>query len=401
MRSTRTRSVLALVGALAMVVSACSPPPTGGEGTTTTSGATDTTAGPDTTVGDGTTTTTAGPIGIDNEAALEAIYAEVEGLGLEERTAKLLELAAEEDDLSIYSSTNLEDALPLLEGFEDLYGLEPTYYRASSSDVLQRILQEADAGFAGNDVVMSNGPEMALLDSEGLLLSLRTPATEDIIDAGVFDTWSAIYMNSFIAAWNTGFIESVPENWYDFLTTFDGVLAMELGDWDWFATLTNQYFIAELGMSEEEVVELFKAAAAGAKVVDGHTLLAELLAAGEYDAGTSLYHHRVTEMISEGAPLAWESPVRPIVVRPNGVGIMRHVQSPATALLWVDFMLTDGQEILAAEFRGPASTTVAGGIPEEYEPILVDLEAITSDRDKWEALWEEIVQAAGTEPIEE
>lgn len=394
MGSMRTRSVLALVGALAMVVGACSPPPTGGEDTTTTSGATSTT------VGDVTTTTT-GPKGIDNEAALEAVYAAVEGLGLEERTAKLLELAADEDDLAIYSSTNLDDALPLLEAFEDLYDLEPTYYRASSSDILQRILQEADAGFAGNDVVMANGPELALLDSEGLLLPLRTPATEAIIDAGVFDTWSAIYMNSFIAAWNTGFVESAPENWHDFLTTFDGVLAMELGDWDWFATLTTKYFIAELGMTEEAVVELFKAAAAQAKIVDGHTLLAELLAAGEYDAGTSLYHHRVTEMISEGAPLAWEPPVRPIVVRPNGVAVMRHVQSPASALLWVDFMLTEGQEILAAQYRGPASTAVAGGIPEAYEPILVDLVAITQERDKWESLWEEIVQSAGTAPIED
>ncbi|HVR78634.1 MAG TPA: ABC transporter substrate-binding protein [Acidimicrobiia bacterium] len=394
------RRLVTAIGVLALVVGACSTPPTAEEGTTTAAQPGTTGEGTPTTAADEGTTTTAEPMGLDNRAALEEVYAQVEGLTGEERTARLLELAQEEEALSIYGSTNLEDALPLFEAFEDLYDLEPSYYRASSGDVLTRILQEADANFAGNDVVMANGPELAILDEQGLLLPLETPTTENIIDAGVFDTWAAIYMNSFIAAWNTDFVSGdVPDNWNDFLSTFDGALALELGDWDWFATLTRRYFIAELGMTEEEVVELFKNAVAGSTVVDGHTLMAELLVAGEYDAATSLYHHRVTEMISEGAPLQWEPPVRPIIVRPNGVGIMRHVQSPASALLWVEFMLTDGQEVLAAEYRGPASTQVAGGIPEEYAPILVDLEAIAAERDKWESLWEEIVQAAGTEPV--
>lgn len=396
----RQRLVI-LIGVLALVVGACSEPPTAEEDTTTTAES-PTTAAPDTTAADGETTTTGETGGGDSMAALEEVYAQVEGLTGEERTAKLLELAQEEGTLSIYGSTNLEDALPLFDAFADLYDLEPNYYRASSSDVLQRILQEVDANFAGNDVVMSNGPEMAILDGEGLLLPLESPTTDNIIDAGVFPTWAAIYMNSFIAGWNTEFVTGeVPDNWNDFLTTFEGELAVEVGDWDWFATLTRRYFIEELGMTEDEVVELFKSAVAGATVVDGHTLMAELLVAGEYDASTSLYHHRVTELIAEGAPLAWEPPVRPIIVRPNGVGIMSHTQNPASALLWVEFMLTDGQELLAEEYRGPASTEVAGGIPDEYAPILVDLEAITQEREKWEGLWEEIIQAAGTEPVEE
>ncbi|MGH8945236.1 MAG: ABC transporter substrate-binding protein [Acidimicrobiia bacterium] len=401
MSSRPQRSLVAVLGALALVIGACSAPPTAEDGTTTT-GEPATTAAPGTTAAEEETTTTEATGEGNNLAALEDVYAEVEGLTGEERTARLLELAQEEDTLSIYGSTNLEDALPLFDAFADLYDLEPNYYRASSSDVLQRILQEVDANFPGNGVVMANGPEMAILDGEGLLLPLETPTTDNIIEAGVFPTWAAIYMNSFIAGWNTEFVSGeVPDNWNDFLTTFEGALAIEVGDWDWFATLTRRYFIEELGMTEDEVVELFKTAVAGAKVVDGHTLMAELLVAGEYDASTSLYHHRVTELMSEGAPLEWEPPVRPIIVRPNGVGIMSHVQNPASALLWVEFMLTDGQVLLADEFRGPASTEVEGGIPVEYAPILVDLEAITQEREKWEALWEEIVLAAGTEPIEE
>lgn len=145
---------------------------------------------------------------------------------------------------------------------------------------------------------------------------------------------------------------------------------------------------------------MFKAAAANARVVDGHTLMAELVVAGEYDAATSLYHHRIAEFISEGAPIEWEPPLKPMILRPNGVGIMKHAQNPATALLWTEFLLTDAQSILAEDFRGPASTAVEGGIPPEYDPILVDIDAITQERDKWEGLWEEIVSQSG-QPVEE
>lgn len=388
---------IALLLVVSLLAAACSSaPPTADEGAADTTDTTDTTDD-DAAAGDQGEATA----GVDNSAALEAVYAAVEGLSGEERTNTLLELAAEEEALNVYGSTNFDDAGPLFDEFEDLYDLEPSYFRASSSDVLRRILQEVDANFAGNDVVMANGPELVVLDQEGLLSPLNSPTTEDIVDAGVFDNWSAMYMNTFIAGWNTNTTPSGVEadNWVDFLNNFEGELALELGDWDWFATLTKNYFTTEAGMTEEEVVELFKQVAARSRVVDGHTLMAELVVAGEFDAATSLYHHRVAEFITEGAPLAWEAPIRPLVIRPNGIGIMRHAQSPATALLWVEFVLTRGQEIFAENFRGPASSVVAGGLPEEYEPILVDLDAITSERDKWESLWAEIVEQSGTEPI--
>lgn len=396
----RGRAVLAAIGVLAMVATACgSEPPTAtetddGEAGEETAAATEET-------GDGEPAEGAGGSAQDNSAALEAVYAEVEGLSGEERTARLVELAAEEDGLNVYSSTNLDDAEPLLAAFTDAYDIEPNYYRASSGDVLQRVLQEIDAGYAGNDVIMANGPELAVLDQEGHLSPLNSPATEDIVAAGVFDNWASVYMNTFIAAWNTNEVTTPPTTWEELLTEFDGLLAMELGDWDWFATITNHYFIDELGMTEDEVVEMFKTAAADARIVDGHTLMAELVVAGEYDAATSLYHHRVAEFISEGAPIAWEPPLRPLILRPNGVAIMKHAQNPATALLWTEFLLTDAQQILADDFRGPASTAVEGGIPPEYEPILVDIEAITQERDKWEGLWTEIIESSGAEILEE
>lgn len=413
MRTKRRRisTSLTTIVALALLASACgSEPPTaaggdggGGDATTQPADPAETETANGSTAGEGNGGEGNGgdsqsAAACENAGALEELYAQVEGLTGEERANELAGLAEEEPSLNVYGSTNLDDAGPLFELFEDTYDLEPSYYRASSSDILNRILQETDAGLAGNDVVMANGPELAVMDQEGMLLPLNSPSTDDIVQAAVFDNWAAMYLNTFTAGWNKNAVsEAGGEDFITFLQNFDGQLAIELGDWDWFATLAKHLMETE-GMTEQEIVDAFKEGVQGARVIDGHTLMAELLIAGEFDAATSLYHHRVSEFISEGAPLAWEPPVRPLIIRPNGIGIMECVQAPATALLWTEFVLSDGQQVFAENFRGPASTKVEGGLPNEYDPILVDIDAITNERDKWEGLWEEIVEATGAEP---
>lgn len=340
----------------------------------------------------------------DNEAgktALQAVYNAVAGLGAEERRKKLIELAeAEEGTFSLYGSTNLDEAEPILAAFDDAVGLEPNIYRASSSDLLQRILQEDKASFEDTaDVVYTNGPELQVLDDEGLLLALESPFESDLVqETIVSDNWSPIYLNAFTAAWNTKRVaaDEIPKTWEDVLGSFKGRLAMEVGDWDWFATLVKGYFIDKKGMSEEEAVDLFRQAAKGARMVDGHTLMTELLAAGEFDATSSAYKHRVAQLKRDGAPVEWEPAVQPIIVRPNGIAIMASTDTPASALLFVDFMLTDVQKMLIEFDRTPASNAVpGGGIPSQYEVLVADLRALGEERDKWEGLYEEIAQESG------
>lgn len=329
---------------------------------------------------------------------MEAVYAAVDGLTGEERQARLIELADEEGgEVTVYTSTNLDESQPLIEAFEDATGIDVSLYRASASTVLQRTFQEAEADFEGGaDVLAINGPEMTILDAEGLLAPLQTPATEAILPGGVFETWSAMYLNVFVAGWNTDRVDqaSAPTTYQELFTNFEGQLGMELGDWDWFATLTK-YFMAEQGMTEDEAVELFKNAARGARVVDGHTLMTELLAAGEFDVTASNYQHRVLRLINEDAPIAWEPPIEPMVVRPNGIGISARASSPAAALLYLEFVLTDGQDLFAGLERTPASTEALGGLDSAYEVLFADVEALLEERDKWEALYEEVVQESG------
>jgi iron(III) transport system substrate-binding protein len=331
---------------------------------------------------------------------LQAVYDKVKDLAPDARRKALIDLAEKEGGkLNVYGSANLDEAEPIMSDFEDVSGIEPNLYRASSSDLLQRILQEARANFQGGaDVVYTNGPELQVLDDRKLLLPLQSPFTEDIVpETIVSKNWVPIYLNAFTPAWNTNRISGSerPKTWEDVLTKHKGRLAMEVGDWDWFATLVTQY-LAKKGVSEQEAIEMFKQAAGGARMVDGHTLMTELLAAGEFDIAASVYKHRVEQLKRNGAPVEWEAAVEPIVIRPNGVGIYASTDVPATALLFADFMLTDVQKTLIKYDRTPASSAVpGGGVPSEYEVLVADLRRLNTERDKWEGLYEEISRESG------
>jgi iron(III) transport system substrate-binding protein len=337
-------------------------------------------------------------VGADEaQAALDDVEAELDGLDADARRERLIELAMEEGgEVSFYGSTNIDDIGPVIDAFEEDTEIAVSHYRAGASTVMNRILQEADAGFAGSDVVQINGPEMLILSGEDLLLDLNTPLADDIVEAGRFDDWLAPYVNAFIVGWNSDLVseDEAPTTYEEAFSNFSGTLAMDVDDFDWFATLVDEYFIAEQGMTEEEAVELFKDAARGASVIRGHSLGAELVVAGEYDVHVSLYHHH-TARHADG-PLGWQPAVEPVVVRPNGVGIVSTTTRPAASLLFLEYMLSEGQELLAEVGRTPGVTTIDAGLPADIETLGVDLLKLEDEREKWEGLYEEVVRESGS-----
>ena len=338
----------------------------------------------------------------DGFDALEAVYAEVEGLTGDERRAALIELAmAEGGDLTFYTSTNVDESGPITEAFEEETGIAVNLFRSSAENILQRVLQETDADFAGADVLNASGREMMILDGEGMFAPLRTPATEG--NAAIYDNWAGIYLNVYVAAWNTDHIspEEAPKTWDDVWSNYTGDMAFQLDDVEWFATLITEWYVKEKGMTEDEAVEMFMQWAAGNQVVSGHTVGAELLAAGEFSVASSLYQHRMARLKTENAPIEWEPAVEPLIIRANGIGIHRDTPKPATALLFLEYMITDAQPMLAEFERTPALRTVEGGVPEQYDPIRVDLRQVYEEEEKWSALYEEMVRASGDAEIEE
>ena len=327
-------------------------------------------------------------------AQAQAVYDRVNGLSGDERTAELVKLAEQEGELAIYTSnTDLDD---MVEGFGDEYDIDVSVYRGNSESVLQRVLQEQKADFRGVDLVETNALELNVLNEEGYLYPYEGELRDQVREEGQADGWTADRFNVFVVGWNTDKVKPGDEpTSLEELTEpqWKGRVSMEIGDVDWFAALYQYY--QEQGKSEEEVLDIFRGLAGNAKIVKGHTVQGELLSAGQFDVGVSLYSHTVDKAAAIGAPVAWRSdsvqPVQPLVIRPNGAGLMYNATNPAAAMLFMDYALTKGQDILGESFR--ISAIPSGRDPlEGLEAIPVPEQDLLENPQKWDELYVDVVE---------
>src|SRR5712672_3324277 len=80
-----------------------------------------------------------------------------------DREQRLLAGAKQEGGLTLYSTMTLEDAGPLLAGFEKKYGVKVTMWRGINQKLVQRALAEARAGKPAADAFEGSGHGMEIL----------------------------------------------------------------------------------------------------------------------------------------------------------------------------------------------------------------------------------------------
>lgn len=324
-----------------------------------------------------------------------AKYASLTGAG---RTNTLLTAARKEGALDIYTSnTDIDD---LVKGFEQTYsGVKVNVYRANSETVLQRASQESGANKTANDVVDTNDFELDSMAGAHILAPYTGPAKAGLRPTAVFPDWTAERFNAFVVGWNTKVVPKGQEpKSLQQLTApqWKGKLALELSDWDWYLSW-HTYLTEKKGMTDAQVTSLFKGLAANAKVVKGHTVMGELLSSGQFGVALSIYSHTVDKAAAKGAPVAWRPALRPVILRPNGIGLMAKARHPAAALLWADWVLTAGQKIIADSKRIPAAENVPGftdPIPAGTETYNVPLAKLRTESKKWETAYDEFVRGA-------
>ncbi len=256
-------------------------------------------------------------------SGFDETLAALEGLSGDERRAKLVELAQAEGNLSFYTAMSPSVVDEVVSAFEDTFDIDVALYRATSETVLQRLLEEAKADFHGADAVESSGLEMVNLANEGVLVPYDSPSIENVVPQAVADGYTASRFNTFVVSWNTDLVPKgeEPASWEELADPkWKGRIAIEAGDVDWYKALW-EYWVAN-GKTEEEADTLFEGIAANSVIVKGHTVMAELMAAGEFDVGVN-YLHIVKNVAAEGAPLAWEPAVQPVFPRANGVGLVQ------------------------------------------------------------------------------
>ncbi|MBS1694628.1 MAG: extracellular solute-binding protein [Actinobacteria bacterium] len=336
------------------------------------------------------TATTAGPQGADTASK----YEQYEALSGQERRDRLVADAKAEGVLSLYTSMTSDVADAVTKAFTADTGVKVELYRAGSETVLQRVLQESSANHSGADVMETDALEMAAISKEGLAAPYRGERRDLVGDEGKFEYWTATRYNLFSPSWNTTKVApgQEPTSWEDLADPkWNGQLAMELSDYDWYLTLYEYW--QEHGKSTEEIDRLFSDMANGAKVVKGHTVMGELLSAGQFSVAASNYTYLVQRVQDKGAPVAYQPMAQPVIARANGAALLKSAAHPAAALLFVDWLLTEGQQVLVDQGLTPSIEPEGLKDPlEGLEVIPVDVQKLLDEQELWSDRYNALIE---------
>src|SRR6185295_5096190 len=145
--------------------------------------------------------------------------------------------------------------------------------------------------------------------------------------------------------YNTGVVkkEDLPKSFKDLLDPkWKGKLGIESEDQEWLATLSQE-------MGEAQGLAFFRELAQknGVSVRRGHTLLTNLVVSGEVPLALTVYNYMPEGAKKKGAPIDWIT-LEPLVARPNGVGVALRAPNPGAALLFYEYLLSAGQDLLVS-----------------------------------------------------
>src|SRR5437899_9973065 len=265
-----------------------------------------------------------------------------------DRGRKLIAAAQKEGSFALYTSFAEKDLPPLTAVFEKKYGVKVKVWRAGSEKVLQRTLIEAAARRYEVDAIHSSALEMETLHREKILQAVTSPPSTDLIAGALrpHGEWVATYLSVWVQAYNTQLVkkEDLPKTFQDLLDPkWRGRLGIEANVPEWYSTVA-------LSMGEEKGIQFFRDLVArnGISVRTGHSLLNNMVVAGEVPLALTVYNFMAEAARRKGATIDWFA-LEPAVARMSGIGIAHRAPHPHAALHFYDFMLsTEAQELLVA-----------------------------------------------------
>ena len=302
-----------------------------------------------------------------------------------ERAERIAEGARKEGVVNVFTSMQIGDSRPLAEAFEKKHGIKVNLWRASGEKLVQRVLTEARGGRHEVDVVETDGAQMEILFREKQLLPFHTPMLRDIPPTilpghgGFVPTRLSLY----VMAYNTKLVapHEVPDTYEDLLNPrWAGKIALEAADVAWFAAVAK-------AMGDDKGLAYFRRLAATKPGIrHGHTLMAELVAAGEIEIALDAHVQGVARLKARGAPIEWK-PLQPAFGQPSSVGVAARAAHPHAALLFADFILSpEGQEIIKSRNRVPSSSAVDTPL-NKFRYELINPGIMLDEWEKWSKLW--------------
>lgn len=286
------------------------------------------------------------------------VLAELKQLSPSERKRQLLAGARKEGKVVYYGSGNVRDNQELIRGFKKSYPfIEVEYSGGGGSRVVQRTHTEFVAKHYVVDVVNANAFRMPTLLKLGVLGKYESPHQRDLAKELVDPkgVLSPLYTTAIAIGYNTAQVkpQQVPKSYSDLLKIEWKGRKMALD------TEAHSWFMGILGtMGEKKGLQYARRLAAQELIRRrGHTLMAQLLAVGEYVIQVEAYLHVLIGLKQKGAPVNYVI-TDPVILRPpSALALAKKAPHPHAAALFIDYMLgpDEGQEIIAGQDRWPSN----------------------------------------------
>jgi iron(III) transport system substrate-binding protein len=296
-----------------------------------------------------------------------------------------------EGEVVLYSSLNNEQIVTLVDAFKKKYPfIKPSFYRATSERVLQRIITEARAGRFAVDVMTSAGFQVQLMKEAGLTQKF-VPAEASAYPEGFKDPdghWINVHSLLNTMAYNTQLVppNEAPKRYEDLLASkWKGKIGVNVQDPEWYVNLQRR-------MGKEKARAFLKALAAQQPGVrDGHNIAAQLLAAGEFHVVTNTYAHIAARIKGQGGPVQHVFD-EPVITYVHPVALAKSAPHPNAGKLLVSFILSaEGQKMLRDQGRIPGHREIDAkvfslrqvkllpsdpGLAKEYGPAGEEMRAV-------------------------
>ena len=299
--------------------------------------------------------------------------------------------AEAEGKMVFYAVFNANDTKTLIDAFKKEYPkIDATFYRATDSQMMQRILNEARAGKSLWDVAVVTSSYGHDLKKRGFFAPYDSPERR-FYRAGYKDpqaTWTSIYTNYGAFGYNTRSVpkSSLPKSHDDLLKPeWKGQLTIARKAYEWFGTMIK-------AMGDEKGLNFMRALAKQVHLSDSGILILQLVVAGEYKGGLSAYSSTFERIKAVGAPADWLY-LNPVFANIHPMGLSAKATNANAGKLFIDFVLSKrGQTILKDQKRIPDRVDVIPDPPrliEDITPAITPVE-VFDDFERYAKLFQEV-----------
>jgi iron(III) transport system substrate-binding protein len=261
--------------------------------------------------------------------------------------------AKQEKEVVWYTTTSAGDNQAIVAGFTKKYPfLKVQVLRSTGEKLRQRVLTETAANQYFSDVLSVSSMEMGLLKSKNLLQPYDPPEAASY-PAATKDKekfFTAIYARNFVMGYNTAMVaeKDRPKDWADLLDPkWKGKFGIDEEEFEWYGTLVDYW-------GREKAGKFIKALASQQPVLRrGHSLLSQLLAAGEFPVAL-VFPFEIEQLKRKGAPVEWSNASDPIVTSINVVALSSKAPHGNAGKLLINYILSEeGQTIIKNVSRVP------------------------------------------------